>query len=70
MSFLPEVGADGRLIPEKKQYVMPRTSKKVKTFLSWENLLMNRCPSCGETIPNHIKQQIKLMKVKEKYAIT
>ena len=30
---------------------MPRTTKKFKTFLSWENLLLNRCPNCGELFP-------------------
>ena len=51
MSLLPDIGPDGRLIPEKKQYVMPRTRKKQQSFLNWENLRLNLCPSCGEFFP-------------------
>ena len=54
MSLLPDLDASGHLIVKKPPKVMPRTSLNQpheKKFLSWENVLENRCPMCGEEFP-------------------
>ena len=51
MGFLPELDDSGNLKKEKKAYHMPTTSHVKKSYFEWSNLLLNRCPSCGEYFP-------------------
>ena len=73
MGLLPDIDSNGKMIPEKKQYIMPRTSRGKKSYFEWQNLLLNRCPSCGELFPqisgdreckNHAGNSIKIPEFK------
>lgn len=73
MGLLPELNSNGELKKENKVYVMPRTSKVKKSYFEWQNLLLNRCPSCGEFFPqksgdreckNHLGNSIRIPEFK------
>ena len=68
MGLLPDLDENGYLKKEKKAAVVKTTGYK-KSFLSWENLLENRCPSCQELFPqregdreckNHVGNSFKV----------
>ena len=51
MGFLPDLDENGRLKKGKSRpHSLPTTGRKT-TYLEWDNLIINRCPSCGEFFP-------------------
>jgi hypothetical protein len=50
MSLLPDLDGGGRLKPQQVPKFGRRTRAE-KKFIDWNNLLLNRCPSCGELFP-------------------
>ena len=73
MSLLPELNGDGSIKREKIKYFMPSKTKARQSYFDWNNLLLNRCPSCGEFFPqsngdreckNHAGNSIKIPEFK------
>ena len=62
MGFLPDLDANGRIIEKKPKLPnLPKNAQVMycergkpsvpQSFLDWDNLILNRCPSCGEIFP-------------------
>ncbi len=73
MGLLPDLDKNGKLLQEKRIPFVKRNKSGAKSYFEWNNLLLNRCPSCGEMFPqdkgdreckNHQGNSIKIPEFK------
>jgi len=62
MSLLPDLDGNGKLKPEKCAPKTMMTTGRKQSFMTWNNLLVGRCPKCD----NYLEESGNIMQCTSK----